>query len=182
MIVKFIVASHDCFYSNMNNFRFISNIDIDEVFFPNNNKDLKSLVANQNMKLKHRHLKFERSTILDKMRKFHGWNPAIPSHMYLLKNIYKSIYHTKVGPKTLMNTESALEFGSHYPRLCLRSQCRFLQLPYDQASCFHYRGECKEGLRKYCDTESSIKDTRIWKYQEELIKQTSSTLKKLKLI
>ncbi|CAL4130393.1 unnamed protein product, partial [Meganyctiphanes norvegica] len=183
------IPMNDCFYRNINLYKYVAIMDLDEIIIARKVQTWKEMmnIVTVNGLVSRSSYRFKRTIVLDSMRQLHGWSENVPKYMYMSQNIYRSPVYEK-DPKSIYNTERIISLGTHAARACLHTQggnitkCNDKVVKPGVAHVLHYRGGCKKGKEKFCIIERSIKDEVIWRYREQLIKQTSHTLKKLGLL
>ncbi|CAL4066096.1 unnamed protein product [Meganyctiphanes norvegica] len=177
---------NDCFYRNINKFKYIVNLDLDEILIPRKGQTWQELIdkINKNHKNKGQQLpdsyEIQRVISLDKFRSSHENDPRIPSYMYMLQNVYLLNNYTG-GPKSVISTERTITVKTHKVERC-QKRCVHFKVPEDTAHIVHFRKSCKGSKDTSCTTGISVKNIEIWKYKKDLIKQTTEVLIKLKLI
>jgi len=186
----------ECFYRNIDKYKYILNLDLDEVIIPAELKTWRELLDDLETEHKDKNpagYSFKRYLTLNEMTVPHGYNPDIPEYMYILQNVYQSDEPEK-KMKSVVSTELVYTLDNHQPLQCFGGSmkrnvnkkgrgggCVNPTISSRTAFLIHYRDECKPGHTE-CSVENSVQDTTIWKYKDQLINNTSNKLKLLKLV
>jgi len=184
-----LVPYHDSFYENLYLYEYMVPLDIDEFIIPKHIEDrtwsdlLKRLIEqtkaeneiidafpamNMYFLLKSVH---EKETI-----------PGVPKSLRFLSNIYRAANFTPKngGAKSFMRMDRVEIIHNHFPLRCLEiKDCKWYVIPPEIGQNVHYKTdcpnpECIESL------QNPIKDTTLWKYKDEILKNVNSTIAKLK--
>jgi hypothetical protein len=193
-----LIPYNDCLYRNLNTFRYVTLLDIDEVIMPRGHNTWHELMSEvEQLSLKEhnytrasynvRNVYFLDDLVgLDKSTaKQHEQHrePGIPPYMHMLNHVYRSRNYTKPGQyvKCFHNTERVLSLHNHFPLNCF-GYCTTYSVGTDQAQLQHYRKDCVGPLRNACNSDfraHTVRDTTIWRYKEPLIDRVTSVLKRL---
>lgn len=185
-----IIPYNDCFYKNMNRYKFVVMLDIDEVVMPMNPEDLSWFdlkkrtidVIMKNKKQKNTHYNVRNVYFFDEPKE----ESVIPDYMHMLNHVHRTVNHTKPGffIKSFFDTERILIAHNHYPLKCLNGTCRSFPLSTKDVQLQHYRANCVGELAKQCaDMKKNIvKDTTIWKFKEKLLTRVKKVIKELNLL
>ncbi|XP_067005537.2 uncharacterized protein [Anabrus simplex] len=180
-----VIPYNDCFYRNMNSYRFVVLLDIDEVIMPKSMSSWRELIEHVNTTKKASCYYARNVYFLDDLQHSHGWFLDIPQHLHMLQHVYRTKNYTRPGHfvKSFHNTEIVKTLHNHFPMSCLTS-CFNVAINESDAQLQHYRADCVGGLKKVCQDyrKDVVVDTSIWKFKEELIKRTTNTFQKLGII
>jgi len=187
-----LIPYNDCLYRNMYRYEYIALLDIDEVIMPLNHQNWSQLmeaVIVESLKVKNESrasYNFRNVYFMDEMLESHehGHFKDIPPYLHMLQHVYRSANYTKPGQyvKCFHNPEKALILHNHFPLGCLGGVCTSYPVDTDLAHLQHYRNDCVSTLKKSCAEsfkKNSIKDTTIWRYKDELISRTTTSLLKM---
>ncbi|XP_068224430.1 uncharacterized protein [Palaemon carinicauda] len=184
-----MIPYNDCFLKNINKYKFISALDIDEVIFPKKFatwKELMDYLVPQALgsgvypsNYVPRHVYF-----FDDVSQQRNRTANAPYFMHMLRNIRRSIKYNKPTHyvKCFHDTERVLTIHNHFPITCIGGKCESFYIDTDTAQLHHYRSECVRGLRKVCDKEyknQTVMDPSILRYQNRLIARVNDTLVRL---
>ena len=105
----------------------------------------------------------------------------LPGHMHMLRHMYRSESYNKPkqNVKCFHNTDKVLILHNYFPLGCLGVPCISYSVNTSLAHLQHYRNDCAKALKKSCDKlykNTSVEDTTIWKYKEQLIEKSTETL------
>ncbi|CAL4119663.1 unnamed protein product [Meganyctiphanes norvegica] len=183
-----VIPYNDCFYRNMNNYKYISLLDTDEVIMPRKNittwtKLLDIIQLNDNKHRSHSSFIFRNVYTMPSMTELQGYNQDIPTYMHMLRNVYRSVNYTKPGAyiKAFHNTERILTLHNHFPFACIGGQCSAYSVNTNDAHLMHYRDDCVAELKKVCNQfkKFTVRDENIWRYKEKLSNNTFNVLFRL---
>jgi len=187
-----LIPYNDCLYRNMYRYEYIALLDIDEVIMPLQHKNWSQLmdaVIVESLKVKNESrasYNFRNVYFMDEMLETHehGHFKDIPPYLHMLQHVYRSANYTKPGQyvKCFHNPEKALILHNHFPLGCLGGVCTSYPVDTDLAHLQHYRNDCVSTLKKSCAEsfkKNSVKDTTIWRYKDELISRTTTSLLKM---
>ena len=187
-----IIPYNDCFYRNMNLYKFIVLIDIDEVIMPRTVpgwKELMEKLAPQVMSGEgHPHSSYYARNVyfLDSMQDEHGWAEDVPRFMHMLQHVYRAANYTGPGSyiKAFHDPQRVLTLHNHFPFSCLAKGCSSFSIPTKDAHLQHYRTQCVGELRKVCPyyRNHTILDDSILKFKELLLRGTLRTLRHLEFV
>ncbi|CAL4124627.1 unnamed protein product [Meganyctiphanes norvegica] len=182
-----VIPYNDCFYMNMNRYKFISLLDTDEMIMPKKSNDwidlLKIIKEKDKTTNRRSSYVFRNVYVMDSMREPHGWNSSFPKYMKLSQNVWRSKNYTKPGAyiKAFHDTERILVLHNHFPFKCIGDGCSHFSVDTEDAHLVHYRNGCVGELNKVCPEmqRNPVKDTSIWRYLDKLVFRTRRTLTKL---
>ncbi|MPC21722.1 hypothetical protein E2C01_014718 [Portunus trituberculatus] len=182
-----VIPYNDCLYRNMNLYRFIILIDIDEVIMPRTVpswKELLEQVAPQAMSGEdHPYVSYYARNVyfLDSMQDKHGWAMDVPRFMHMLQHLYRASKYTKPTSyiKAFHDPQLVLTMHNHFPFSCLTPSCSHYRIPTEVAHLQHYRVTCVAELRKMCHNfeNHTVLDDDILRYKEPLLRGTLRTLR-----
>ncbi|XP_022657968.1 uncharacterized protein LOC111248999 [Varroa destructor] len=190
-----LIPYNDCLYRNLYSYDFIALLDIDEVIMPINHEGWADLMreAIQPQALKEhnytrasynfRNVYFMDDMLKGEEMKHEVHEVGIPPYMHMLQHVYRAKNFTKPGAyvKCFHDTQRVVSLHNHFPLNCFGS-CTTYSVPPEIAQMQHYRKDCVGPLQKSCESEfksSTIRDTTIWRYKDELITRVTATLQKL---
>ena len=107
----------------------------------------------------------------------------IPPGLHIMQNIVRSTKYS-THTKCFLNTETTLSLTQHNAGTCLENvPCFKHVVDTSRAHTQHYRKTCPDPLKNECKTykEHVVKDTRVWKHLEYVIKNVKITFDKLGL-
>ncbi|KAJ8666839.1 hypothetical protein QAD02_008501 [Eretmocerus hayati] len=184
-----LIPYNDCFYKHMYEYKYIALLDVDEVIMPVRDPDWRRLmdrVEKDALKLRNEtraSYNVRNVYFLDDLLHTHGEFKDIPRYMHMLQHVYRSANFTKPNQyiKCFHNTERVVTLHNHFPLACLGAGCTSYPIDTKDAQLQHYRADCVKSLKKTCVEyrENSIRDTTIWRYKDELINRSTSTLQAL---
>ncbi|CAL4158887.1 unnamed protein product, partial [Meganyctiphanes norvegica] len=179
---------NDCFYKTMNKYKYVANLDMDEIIIPRKYETYEELFGKLNRKPKKgltnniAAYSFSRFLVMNSMREIHGWTSGIPQYMYMLQNVYRSS-KPEGGVKSVLVTDLVLDTGNHRPRRCSGGRgCKIAKVDTRDGFIFHFRSSCKDGRDVKCSPSNDVKDSVLWKYKQLLTHRTTKVLKMLNLI
>ncbi|XP_069172171.1 uncharacterized protein [Procambarus clarkii] len=181
-----VIPYNDCFYRNMNHYKYIVLLDTDEVIVPKTASDWRSLLDQVVAEVKEARNRTlvsycaRNAYFLDSMQEAHGYFHDIPSYMHLMQHVYRAANYSKPGynMKCFHDTQKVLTLHNHYPFSCL-DHCKTLDMPTEYAHLQHSRKYCVDDQRKICPSllNDTVLDNTIWRYKEPLIKKTFDVLR-----
>ena len=189
-----IIQYNDCFYRNMNRYKYIVLLDTDELIIPQGKLKLwKDTIP---------HLKkasgatipdaflFRNAYFFDevqkKVPKYLLRN--IPKYLHIFTHLYRSRRHTQQHSfiKSFFNPDTALIVHNHSPLACLRiGRCKKFCVPLKYGQLQHYRKTCSYAISSYiCDRyfkADTILDGSILKYQDPIVKRVQFAIKQMNI-
>ncbi|XP_045603841.1 uncharacterized protein [Procambarus clarkii] len=180
-----VLPYNDCFYRNMNLYKFIVLIDIDEVIVPKRGRDWRSLLE----QVEPRAMAADTHTrssycaphvyFLDSMQEAHGHNLNIPPYLHMMQHVYRSAAYNlpRQFDKCFFNTECIVTVFNHHPMSCF-DHCNVLLMPVEHAQMNHYRKDCVFPIRSKCPffKNQTVFDNRLWIYKKNLTKNVQDAL------
>ncbi|MPC76036.1 hypothetical protein E2C01_070437 [Portunus trituberculatus] len=177
---------NDCLYRNINRYKFVAVVDIDEVLMPkvrSSWKEILESVAPGVLSGKgHKWSSFAHYMVyfLPVMREKHGWMKDVPHFMHTLQNVYRAANHSfsKWHMKSIHDTQKVLTIHHHYPFTCLGGECSIMFIPSETAQLNHYRNDCRSTLKKECPyyKNNTILDDSILRFKAPLLRNSFNTL------
>lgn len=183
-----LIPYNDCLYKNMYKYDFIALFDVDEVIMPKKDDlswhDLMKRVLEKAKDLKN-------STYASfYVRNVYFFNesmppqeliPGIPKYMHMLQHVNRAPTYSKPGSciKSFHNPEHVLTIHNHLPISCLSGYCDYFEIDTEDAQLQHYRVDCGNNLNQSdCDSlkKTTVRDTTIYKFKDQLILRTSLVL------
>jgi hypothetical protein len=184
-----LVAYHDSFYENMYLYEYMVPLDIDEFIIPKNIEDRtwSDILKRLNEKTKDEKQVIDAFPAMNMyflLKSIHKDEkiPGIPKKLRFLSNIYRAANFTPKngGAKSFMRMDRVEIVHNHFPQKCFeRKDCKWYVMPPEIGQNVHYKTdcpnpECKESL------QNPVRDTTLWKYKDEILKNVNSTIEKLK--
>ena len=190
-----LIPYNDCLFRNMYLYDYVTLLDVDEIILPIKHFNWQQMFEYLQTKISSKSFNFSAISARNVyfLQPLNESNSSIiadqaniPKHLHMLRQIDRSSSYTKAGAyvKTFFNTQMIVAVHNHFPMICF-GRCYRLEMDTSIAHLQHYRDDCVKELRKSCDTQyrrNTTRDTTIWKYKDELIEQTSRTLRKLHFI
>ncbi|CAL4124573.1 unnamed protein product [Meganyctiphanes norvegica] len=173
------VAWNDCYYRNINKYKYISIQDTDEIIIPTDGKSIQEtfdFVKSNLLNTSQNSLfnapsgyEFNGATFTEELLQLNGNNPNIPTYMSLLQSVYRRGITKFI--KTVLSSEHIVTISTHSPHHCFGT-CTLVTVPIEQAYIHHYR----KGEREAMHTDHVINDTSIWSHKEELLIRVQKAL------
>ena len=187
-----MLAINDCFYKNVNKYKFVTSLDIDEFIMPTRfeDKTWQKLLTRVIMQ-----------SLASELEKFPGYNgyevnnvyfnldsihtgeiqPEVPSNFLFLQHIYraKEFSPNGAGAKSFMKTDNVILIHNHRPMQCVGGRCNIFRIPYKDARLQHYRIGCGQSISdEKCNQfrNVTVRDVSLWRFKDELIKNVYKTL------
>ncbi|XP_064080897.1 uncharacterized protein LOC135197752 isoform X1 [Macrobrachium nipponense] len=185
------VPYNDCFLKNINRYKYISIIDVDEIILPKNSSSWKTLMdvvvpkaLNESQELTPSNYVMRHVYFLDDMGHGNETVPNVPRYMHMLQHVYRSPNYNKKTHyiKCFHDTERVLTVHNHFPLSCIGGKCASYFVDTADAQLQHYRKYCINGLVKVCEAEyrnNSVLDTTILRYKDTLISGVTEALLKM---
>ncbi|XP_063879434.1 uncharacterized protein LOC135110749 [Scylla paramamosain] len=180
---------NDCLYRNINRFKFVTAMDIDEVIMPKTRsswKEIMESVAPGVLSSKdHKWSSFAHYMVyfLPIMQEKHGWMKDVPHFMHMLQNLHRAANHTfsKWHLKSIHDTQRVLTINHHFAFECLGGNCSVRFIPKETAQLNHYRSDCRWTLEKECPyyKNHTVLDDSIMRFKAPLLNSTLNTLYQL---
>jgi hypothetical protein len=183
-----LIPYNDCLYRNLYSYDYIALLDTDEVIVPQDvstwNELIEILSARAPINKHFASYNFRNVYFWDDAEHSRSLEAGIPRHMHMLQHVYRSLNYTKIGQyvKCFHDVQKILLLHNHYPLACLEGRCTSYAVDPVTAHLQHYRSDCQ--LKKTCEVEYKqhlVRDTTIWRYNEDLIPRVNKVLKKLGL-
>ncbi|XP_063851767.1 uncharacterized protein LOC135095057 [Scylla paramamosain] len=180
---------NDCLYRNINRYKFVAVIDIDEVLMPKTKSSWKEIMESiapgvlSGKDYKWSSFAHYMVYFLPVMQQKHGWVNDVPHFMPMLQNLHRAANHSfsKWQIKSIHDTQRVLTIHNHFPFNCLGGKCSTLFIPRETAQLNHYRNDCRWTLRKECPyyKNHTILDDSILRFKAPLLNNTLNTLYQL---
>ncbi|KAG5667358.1 hypothetical protein PVAND_015341 [Polypedilum vanderplanki] len=186
-----LICYHDTFYENINLYEFYIPMDIDEIILPirEEDKTWQDLLKRTIEKSRNDTIDYECYTAINQyflLKNVHENETikGIPKTMRFLSNIYRAANKTSKGShlKTFMRTDRVMLVHNHLPIKCLKNESKFCKYFYiDDQDGFlaHYRDDCND-LECKESKLNPVKDTTLWKYKEEILRNFNKTIERLR--
>ena len=105
----------------------------------------------------------------------------IPSDLHMMQHVYRSAKYPPHGwwTKCFLNTDNVLTHTQNNINSCIFGvNCENHFVDTDMAHFQHYRHDCYEGPS--CEYRNEvIRDARIWRYLDEVVRRTNYVRKKI---
>ncbi|XP_063880618.1 uncharacterized protein LOC135111326 [Scylla paramamosain] len=184
-----LIPYNDCLYRNMNLYKFIVLIDIDEVIMPRavpSWKELLEQVAPQVMSGEgHPYASYYARNVyfLDSMQDKHGLAMDIPRFMHMLQHLYRAANYTPPERfiKAFHDPQLVLTLHNHFAFSCLTHKCPPFRIPTEVAHLQHYRVQCVSKIKDLCPyyRNHTVLDGDILRFKDPLLRGTLRTLRHL---
>lgn len=180
-----LIPYNDCYYENMNMYKFIALLDIDELIVPKGHL----MTWSQLLEFMEPSLKYKPEDIDGygfRNVYFHEGNQTsedIPSYLRFSNYITRNLEHQKTGyfTKSWFSTENVLTVHNHYSFNLLSPNKKnrrkiWHEVDPNIAQMQHY---C---FNKKCDPVKVILDSTLWKYKDRVIEESLKALEHLQFI
>lgn len=178
----------DCLYRNINSYRYLAVIDIDEIIIPMQDMTWHGMMSRlsrlePNIE-RYGSYTFRNVYFLDQFSTH--LNGKFPAFMHTLQHVNRSANLSPKGEdiKSFVNTQGALILHNHWP---LRYFPGYEPVTYSVddtvARMQHYRSSCSTVNETACDPSyigEPVTDTTIWKYAKPLVRNTLRTIDALR--
>ena len=187
-----MLAINDCFYKNVNKYKFVTSLDIDEFIMPTRFEDktwqkLLTRVIIKGLKTKLGKFPgyngYEVSNVYFNLDSIHKdeIQSEVPSNFHFLQHITraKDFVSTGAGAKSFMKTDNVIVIHNHRPMQCVGGWCNNNKVPHDDARLQHYRKGCGQSISaEKCNQfrNNTVRDVSLWRFKDELIKNVYKTL------
>ncbi|EFX71699.1 hypothetical protein DAPPUDRAFT_308784 [Daphnia pulex] len=185
-----LIPYNDCLYRNLNSYDYIALLDTDEVIMPREvstwNELMERVLAKAPAGQPFASYNFRNVYFWDDAEHSRSLVASIPGHMHMLQHVYRSFNYTKSGQyvKCFHDVQKILLLHNHYPLACSKGKCTSYAVDPQTAHLQHYRSDCQ--LKKTnCQVEYKqhlVKDTTIWRYNQDLIPRVNAVLRNLGLL
>ena len=180
-----MIAINDCFYKNMNDFEFVTTLDIDEFIVPSRFEDR----TWQDLLKRVTHSKefhsYEVKNVFFNLDNNHRGEvqPDVPRKFSFLQHVYRAVEFSLWGEntKSFMRTEDVIVIHNHRALQCSTECNHFVIVPED-ARLQHYRRGCGGGYSpEKCNEfrSNTTRDTTLWRYKDDIIRNVQNTKKNL---
>ena len=183
-----LIPYNDCFYKNMNRYKYIALLDIDEIIMPRGKnlywKDIMdSIKRKDKSNITRASYSFRHDYFFDEYPSVGKPNYAdIPLYMHMFQHVQRSVNYTRPGHyvKCFFNTEVVLAVFNHFPFSCL-GKCSSFSVDIEDGHLQHYREDCVRSLKGFCGKYKTFTtaDTSIWRFKDPIIKRVTLVLYKL---
>ena len=102
-------------------------------------------------------------------------NANIPRTLHMMQHTYRIETHLPII-KSISNTDTALLIDQHFVKSCLVSCNRSFIVTTEVAQLQHYRKSCQKKVKTECEQINHVKDTRIWRHLETIVKNMNIAL------
>ncbi|CAB3387981.1 Hypothetical predicted protein [Cloeon dipterum] len=182
--VQEVIHYNDCMYRQLDLFNYFVPIDIDEVIMPvstDNWHDLvykKAIPASQGQNVS----AFVARNVFFADSEAPEHTDVIPWYMHMLQNVRRGrnfdpadyvgglLHH-----KSFHDAQKVLSLYNHSPRECFDKKCKVHVFDPEDAFLQHY---CIGRTRPECRNNNLTVDTTIWKFKNELIRNTNRVLRR----
>lgn len=184
-----MTSLNDCLYKHMYEYDFLIPLDIDEILIPVRNEDrtwkdlLIRVISNSKNSYYSAYVASNVFFLSDNIHEGEVQS-EIPKDMTFLQNIYRAFNFSSlgVGAKAFMNTAEIVVMHNHIPILCINNEyCTWMYLNTSDAQLSHYRKGCENYPPEQCNDFkiNTVKDTVLWKWQNEIIHNVRNSMKQL---
>ena len=166
---------NDCLYRNINRYKFLAYIDIDEVIVPRDPDhtwiDLLRILSDEYNDADY--FKIRSTYFFEDISKYPSLSNTsangTSNFMYMLRKLYRSKAHLK--GKSFIRTKYVKTVNCHIARECLNRRCKFQDVDVEAAHVHHYRKSCQRMVED--DTclrykQNLVFDNTLLKFQEKL--------------
>ena len=168
---------------NISRYKYVVNIDTDEVILPANHTDWHAMmehIEDISTREKIGGWTFNSTYFLDDMTK--KATEGIPEYLHMMQHVFRGKSYT-TQPKSFINTDNALILGQHFHMRCLNDTgCQRDKVNVNIAHSQHYRRDCPTRLLPICQEKfrnKVVKDTRIWIHRDQIINNTQIAFKSI---
>ena len=107
----------------------------------------------------------------------------IPADLHMMQHVYRSAIYPPHGwwTKCVLNTDNVVTHTQNNINSCIPGvACENYYVDHTMAHFQHYRRDCYEGPS--CEYRKEVvKDARIWRYLDEVLKRTNDARKKINI-
>ena len=185
-----VIQYNDCFYRNMNGYKYIVLLDTDELIIPQGKLKLwKDTIPHMKKasgaKVQDAFL-FQNAYFFNEVQKKvpKSLLRNIPKYLHIFTHLYRSRRHTMQHffVKSFFNTETVFIAHNHTPLACLKfGRCKKFCAPLKYGQLQHYRKTCSSGVPKFiCDKyfkRVTVIDDSILKYREPIVTRVICAIK-----
>ena len=197
------ISVNDCFLKNIHKYKYIVNIDNDEIILPLNETNWYDMMAVVEQETKNKvffftsfYLKkkilfqsigcwaFQNTYFFDDMTGPGSVPDNVPPGLHMMRHVVRSREYSG-HTKCFVNTDTALSLTQHSVATCLEGVSCDKKSVVDPglAHTQHYRATCPQGVREECQTRyrgQVVTDTRAWTHLQTVVKNTHFALDKIK--
>lgn len=181
-----VIPYNDCLYKNMNLYKFIALLDLDEVIMPKSSASWSTLMKKLSPEvmsgISHTNASYCLRNVyfLDSMQENHSRVQDVPHYMHMLQHVYRAYNYTRPGfyVKCFHDPEVVVTLHNHYHLSCYKNWCHSYSIPTEDAHLQHYRSTCVSELKKNCHKfhNHTQLDNSITRFQEPLVTNTKNIL------
>lgn len=177
---------NDCFYRNMYNFKWVTVIDIDELIMPIKNLTTwNDILKNVDQSPDIEGYGFRNLFYFDDNKYFNVTHDDVAPFLHFSKLVHRAFNHSDVGysTKSWFNTDRVVTIHNHYAITCVTGDwCKWHEVSTDVARMQHYCFNKKH--HSYCTTyeNNTVVDPNIWKYKDEITKNSLNAMEDLNFI
>ena len=172
---------NDCFYRNIYRYKYIVNLDIDEIIVSRKPGQTWNDLIPQ-LEKKKANYGFQTTYFFGEQSMSGQWKDTntpeisnetekrVPSYLHMLSHIYRSRNHVNLS-KSFMATEYVKSVGSHFAANCIdKEKCDCQKVSSNIAHVHHYRTGCQRAVINCNETFQNdiVKDTTLWKFKQQL--------------
>ncbi|KAG5667776.1 hypothetical protein PVAND_015746 [Polypedilum vanderplanki] len=174
-----LIAYNDCFYRNVNNFKFLVPIDVDEFIMPIIDKSWMELLSKSKNSSTHLYpnetfdaFAYRNAFFLLTNNHADEIQSEVPENFHFLQHIYRAANHNENSKhtKAFMEMENILTVHNHMPLECFENgKCKTFLGDRKTGQVQHYREKCEN--YKECDdyTFNTVRDDNLWRFKDEII-------------
>ncbi|KAG4066494.1 hypothetical protein HA402_007130 [Bradysia odoriphaga] len=178
-----LISYHDAFYEHLYQYEFMIPMDVDEFVMPllDEDRSWHDLIRRTNLRSTNNKQIIDAYPVLNMyflLKSEHEPVETIPKKFRFLSNIYRAENFTADGggAKTFMRMERVLVLHNHFPVTCIDPEyCHGIEVETRVGQLSHYRTDC-DGEECVASMQHPVKDTRLWKYKDEILENVYATL------
>lgn len=180
-----LIPYHDAFYENCYKYEFMVPMDVDEFVMPLHEEDRTWNDLISRTKARSAGDSRIHDTYLAKCMYFvlkssheNETIAGVPKNLRFLSNIYRSTTFTadNGGCKSFMRMDRVLIIHNHAPLGCIDpTDCNIFEINGSDGHLSHYRTDC-DTPECVASKPNPVKDTRLWKYKDELLRNVNATV------
>ncbi|CRL05516.1 CLUMA_CG018109, isoform A [Clunio marinus] len=180
-----MISINDCLYQHMNEFDFLTPLDLDEIIMPVRSNDytwremlihINDDAAEQSIDL----VEFPPTYLFDNVFfltdniRAHEIQHDVPQEFFFLQLVYRARNFSKFGhgTKSFHNTDEVIIIHNHLPISCVNEDfCKHFKVSVNDGRVQHYRTDCENYPKSECESFKNevVKDLTLWKYKNQII-------------
>ncbi|CAL4163208.1 unnamed protein product [Meganyctiphanes norvegica] len=167
----------DCFYKNMNFYKYIAIFDYDEIIIPKHDYTwldmMNRLLTTLPNETSYSDYRFRRYMSMKNMQ---VEIPKLPTTKDDVKLLYETRSTLDKGVKSIVDTETVSGLSNHFPTICTSDVCHPYDVDLSIGFAVHYRNTCLRGRDDLCSNKTIIRDIPIHRYSDRLMENVMRTL------